>query len=59
VLERGYSLTRGPDGAVLREARGVAVGDAVSVRLARGELGCRVEEVRPDAPTPPPSRKES
>jgi exodeoxyribonuclease VII large subunit len=58
VLERGYSLTRGPDGAVLREAGGVAVGDAVSVRLARGELGCRVEEIRPDAAASPPSRKE-
>jgi exodeoxyribonuclease VII large subunit len=58
VLERGYSLTRGPDGAVLREARAVAVGDEVSVRLARGELGCRVENVRLEAVARSPSRRE-
>jgi exodeoxyribonuclease VII large subunit len=50
VLERGYSLTRGPDGAVLHDAGAVAVGDEVSVRLAHGELGCRVEAVRGAAP---------
>ena len=54
VLERGYSVTRGPDGAVLREARAVAVGDEVAVRLARGELGCRVAAVRDDSATPAP-----
>ena len=46
TLERGYSIVRGPDGAVLRDARKVQQGDALSVRLQRGELGARVESVR-------------
>jgi len=46
TLERGYSIVRGPDGAVLREAAQVAKGDEISVRLQRGELGARVESVR-------------
>ena len=46
TLERGYSIVRGPDGAVLRDARRVKAGDSVSVRLERGELGARVESVR-------------
>jgi len=46
TLERGYSIVRGPDGAILRDARRVAQGDALSVRLQRGEVGARVESVR-------------
>jgi exodeoxyribonuclease VII large subunit len=46
TLERGYSIVRGPDGAVLRDAASVKSGDSVSVRLQRGELGARVESVR-------------
>jgi exodeoxyribonuclease VII large subunit len=46
TLERGYSIVRGPDGTVLRDARQVQQGDALSVRLQRGELGARVESVR-------------
>jgi exodeoxyribonuclease VII large subunit len=46
TLERGYSIVRGPDGAILRDARRVAQGDPLSVRLQRGELGARVESVR-------------
>jgi exodeoxyribonuclease VII large subunit len=46
TLERGYSIVRGPDGTVLREAGSVRSGDAVSIRLQRGELGARVESVR-------------
>jgi exodeoxyribonuclease VII large subunit len=46
TLERGYSIVRGPDGAVLRDAGSVAPGDALSVRLQRGEVGARVESVR-------------
>jgi exodeoxyribonuclease VII large subunit len=62
VLERGYSVTRGPDGAVLHAAAAVAPGDPIVVRLARGELECRVEtvrrEVEPPAPSPEPPGKE-
>jgi exodeoxyribonuclease VII large subunit len=46
TLERGYSIVRGPDGAVLRDARMARRGDPLSVRLQRGELGARVESVR-------------
>ncbi len=46
VLGRGYSLTRTPDGRLVRAAREVAVGDAVHVLLAEGDLTCRVEEAR-------------
>jgi exodeoxyribonuclease VII large subunit len=44
TLARGYAIVLGPDGAVLRDAGRVAVGDRVRVRMARGELGCRVED---------------
>jgi len=46
TLERGYSIVRGPDGVVLREAKAVKPGDPLNVRLQRGELGARVESVR-------------
>jgi exodeoxyribonuclease VII large subunit len=46
TLERGYSIVRGPDGAVLRDARSVKRDDTITVRLQRGELGARVESVR-------------
>ncbi len=44
VLERGYALAVGPRG-VVTSAEQVAVGEPVSVRLARGALDCRVERV--------------
>ena len=46
TLESGYSIVRGPDGGVLRDARKVKSGDEVSVKLQRGEIGARVESVR-------------
>ena len=50
TLERGYSIVRGPDGAVLRDASKVRSGDRVGVRLQRGELDARVETVRDSNP---------
>lgn len=44
VLQRGYAVVR-LDGAVVRRAEQVSVGQAVDVRLAAGRLGARVEEV--------------
>ena len=45
VLGRGYSLAyRERDGALLRGAEHVEVGERVRVRLSRGMLTCRVEE---------------
>jgi exodeoxyribonuclease VII large subunit len=47
ILKRGYSITRKlPEREVLREAAGVQRGDQVQVLLARGELGCLVENVK-------------
>jgi exodeoxyribonuclease VII large subunit len=37
-LERGYSVTRGPDGTVLRSAAGLSAGSPLTTRLADGEL---------------------
>jgi exodeoxyribonuclease VII large subunit len=45
TLQRGYSIVHGPDGAVLRDATTVAVGDALRVRLAKGELDARVTQL--------------
>jgi len=45
TLERGYSIVRGPDGAVLRDPRRVSRGDSINVRLQHGELDARVENV--------------
>jgi exodeoxyribonuclease VII large subunit len=44
-LERGFSITRTPEGRVVRAAAEVAVGDAVEVLLHRGRLVGRVTEV--------------
>jgi exodeoxyribonuclease VII large subunit len=50
TLERGYSIVRGPDGTVLRDANNAKSGDQISVRLQRGEIGARVESVRDSTP---------
>jgi len=50
TLERGYSIVRGPDGTVLRDASNAKSGDQISVRLQRGEIGARVESVRDSTP---------
>jgi exodeoxyribonuclease VII large subunit len=52
VLGRGYSLTRTPDGAVVRSARELHAGDPVRVLLHRGSLDCRVERTREDDERP-------
>jgi len=38
ILDRGYSITRDAQGHIVRDASQVAVGDDLSIRLARGEL---------------------
>ncbi len=42
ILKRGYSITREASGKIVRDAAQVAIGDDVSIRLARGELGAIV-----------------
>jgi exodeoxyribonuclease VII large subunit len=44
VLERGYSIThKVPDGAIVKTAEGLVVGDLVRITLAQGKATCRVE----------------
>jgi exodeoxyribonuclease VII large subunit len=45
VLDRGYSLARGPDGSVLRSQQGLSTGDTVTVTLRDGDLRTRIEEI--------------
>ena len=42
ILNRGYSITRDAQGRIVRDAAQVSVGDDLSIRLARGELGATV-----------------
>ncbi len=42
ILKRGYSITREASGKIVRDAAQVAIGDDVSIRLTRGELGAIV-----------------
>ena len=42
ILERGYSIAYDSAGKVLRSADRVALGDEISLRLARGELAATV-----------------
>jgi exodeoxyribonuclease VII large subunit len=46
VLSRGYSLTRTPDGAIVRRAVDVRAGEDVEVLLHEGRLDCRVIATR-------------
>jgi exodeoxyribonuclease VII large subunit len=48
VLERGYALALGPGGHVLTDATAARPGDRVTVKLARGELDCRVQSPVPE-----------
>ncbi|MBV9191439.1 MAG: exodeoxyribonuclease VII large subunit [Betaproteobacteria bacterium] len=44
VLERGYSITRTPDGKVLRDAARIAEGDEIFTTLARGSVRSKVKK---------------
>lgn len=46
VLERGYALVMGEDGAVVRSAMHVHKGERLRTRLTDGEFGSTVSEVR-------------
>jgi len=47
ILQRGYAIVT-YNGAVVRDARGVAAGEVVQARLARGTLEARVERNETD-----------
>jgi exodeoxyribonuclease VII large subunit len=44
VLERGYSITYGASGKVLRDASSVRDGEQINTRVARGEIKSKVEK---------------
>lgn len=46
VLERGYSITFGPDGRVLRSVDGLAGGQQITSRVMRGEIRSSVSDAR-------------
>lgn len=45
ILERGYSLARGPDGKVLASRKGLSAGDKVTITLRDGDLRTHIEEI--------------
>jgi exodeoxyribonuclease VII large subunit len=45
VLERGYAIAQNAEQVIIREASAVSPGDPLRVRLWRGSLNCRVEEL--------------
>src|SRR5439155_4218198 len=49
VLTRGYSLVTLEDGTLVRQARQLAPGRAVTLEFANGRAGARVESVTPGA----------
>ncbi len=42
VLERGYAIVTGPDGAAVRDAAALREGDEITARFARGEVRGKV-----------------
>jgi len=46
VLERGYAIAHDANGRVLRDAGAMEIGDALRLRLWKGELDCRVERTK-------------
>ncbi len=55
VLARGYTVTLGPDGRVLRSAQAVGAGAALTTRLADGRVESVVRGTGVSEPLPPPS----
>jgi exodeoxyribonuclease VII large subunit len=46
ILDRGYALVFDPEGKLLKDARGIHVGDEISARLAHGEIRAAVTKKR-------------
>lgn len=62
VLERGFSITAAVDGRLIRSAKDVAAGDALTTHVADGTIASIVGESnqpRPAPSTPRPSRPRS
>ena len=45
VLQRGYAIAQDASGKLVRDVTSVAPGDELSVRLAKGKLGTRIERI--------------
>jgi len=45
VLQRGYAIAQDASGKLVRDAAAVSPGDQLSVRLAKGKLGTRIERI--------------
>ena len=45
VLSRGYAIAQREDGTLLRDANSVSIGDSVRVRLAKGKIGVKVDQI--------------
>ena len=43
VLERGYAIAQNAEGAIVRDADSVSIGEELRLRLWKGTLDCRVE----------------
>jgi exodeoxyribonuclease VII large subunit len=50
VLQRGYALVRGEDGAFVRTATALVEGQRVTLEFARGEAGAIIHTIRPGDP---------
>ncbi len=46
TLSRGYAIVTDRDQRIIRSSESVAIGDAITARVAHGELECRVERKR-------------
>ncbi len=51
ALARGWSITRGPDGHVVRSSADVSPGDVIVTTFASGSASSRVDETRPEEGT--------
>ncbi|HEU5350772.1 MAG TPA: exodeoxyribonuclease VII large subunit [Terracidiphilus sp.] len=54
VLERGYALVQGPDGALISSCAQLGAGDLVTTRLHHGSFASRVENLQPASATRKP-----
>ena len=51
VLERGYSIVTRTDGSVVDDAAGIAAGDTLALRFARGSAEAKVSRTDPSSDT--------
>ncbi len=51
VLDRGFSITQKANGEIVRDAKTLEVGDALKIRVARGNIEASVTRTNQDDPT--------